>query len=215
MRLLPLGDVLAVEPILAAGHVVLDPVLGDGRMQRGPLGHDARRFVALDFRPFVEFLKPTFDVIADVLALVGPAFIDHDRSELVRHAVAKQVVVGRPVGRAGGGGVVRRRCRRWPGLEILLGRERLGNQTRTDLLAAPLDETALGLRGEDHLPNAQQDQRIGHAAEHHRDDEQPETRAKMLEHKSVFESLRGNENPKSECRNSKQISNFKSQIREV
>lgn len=116
MGLLPVGHIRRIQ------LVCFDPVLRDGRMQNCPLGYN-RRFPAK-----LVCLEPAFDVGADRLALLRAAAVLHDGAKLPRHAVPEQIIAGRPVGCARGGGVVR--CRRRPRLEILVGREGLRSTRR-------------------------------------------------------------------------------------
>ncbi len=105
----PLGDFRRVR-LLPVGHVRgiqlvgLDPVLGDGRMQGRPLGHDPRLSAEL------VLLEPAFDVGTDRLALLGAAPVLHDGAKLACHAVAEQSSCWPPSWRR----PRRRRCRRRP-----------------------------------------------------------------------------------------------------
>jgi len=85
----------------------MEPGLGDGGVQGRPLGHDARLSAEL------VFLEPAFNVGSNELTFLRAASIFRDGAKLSGYAIAEQVIAGRPIGSAGGGGVVR--CCRRPG----------------------------------------------------------------------------------------------------
>ena len=177
----PLGDFRRVR-LLPVGHVRgiqlvgLDPVLGDGRMQGRPLGHDPRLSVEL------VLLEPAFDVGTDRLALLWAARVLHDGAKLPCHAVAEQVIAGAPVGSARGGRVVGRGRR--TGLEILVGRERLGDEPRADRVAVAHRVTRLpwALSWNTVWPMPNKHQRIQHRAQEHGEDQQPKVCTQMSGH---------------------------------
>ena len=166
---------LPLSPYSLAGHVVLEPV--PGRCSAGPpIGPRCPAF------PSNWSFWNQLSMSGDGLALLRAARVFDDRAKLARHAVAKQVIVARPVGSAGGGGVVR--CRRRPGLKILVGRERLGDEPRADraCLSASVSRLPWALSWNTRLPDSQQDQGIQHRAEQHGEDQQPEVRTQMSNH---------------------------------
>ena len=67
-------------------------------------------------------------------------------------------------------------------MKILVARELLSDQRRSDHLAVDFDQAALRLSREDHLGNAGHDQRIDEAGDEREGDHQHDRRTDFLQH---------------------------------